>query len=144
MDDTANQQANQSQRDNASMPQNDQQQQPVGIPVGGKEHEARSMTPDYRVIQPTEAEPEVPAEVAEAGVESVASHERPHIPDQAKQVGMTHAGPTHPVSSEPTLGIAMPTSVKQAEQALKATKANDSRSWLLSVMLKLLKKEEKK
>lgn len=90
---------------------------------------------------PSEALPELHPEVKEAGVEvSIEHHEKPHLTDEHKAVGIEHAPVNAPVSTQPTLNIVLPLPEQKAQEVARKDKnISDSILWLAFLVLKRLR-----
>lgn len=106
--------------------QNQKNQQNT-IPIGSsvvKEHEPETIA--VAPIQPSETEPSLDREVAEAGVETVS--ESPQLSYDQKKAGIVESMP--PVLTTPSGNIVLPMTEGEAIKIIKTTNAADSKHWL--------------
>lgn len=108
-------------------------QQPVSpISGGNKEQGPIGRVSEYVAPHHTEAPPDIPQEVREAGVESVPSSEHVQISQEIKQVGVQPAKESVPViiNDQPVAPV-LPTPMNYPE-AVKETHGNpsNSKTWL--------------
>lgn len=122
------------------------QQQPVAqpaMPVSGlhKEHAPLTMeAPVAEYVQPTEVEPVLHPEVAEAGVEVVEQQERPQITVEQKAVGINHAPPVMPVTVAQPRTVTLPYTPQQVVALEKSTKVDESAHWLVMLTKYIMQK----
>lgn len=110
---------------NASVQQGVQQPISVGG-VGGKEKEVVKTAEG--TIEEVGILPEIEPELKEAGIEQIS--ETVELPQPVSvSTGMTHAGPTTPVSSQQPLVVKIPLTDDQIQKALHQ-KVYDSILWL--------------
>lgn len=141
MDDAA-QSSGQSQDAQTNAPQQGAISQPVSLPH--KEHAPAVGPVEYGAIQPSEVEPQIAPEVAEAGVEASPDPHTPAIHPVAKQAGMTHAKQHAPVSTTPGGRIQLPMTQVNAQQVKKTASVKDSIRWLAELVLEQFKRGETK
>lgn len=125
-------------------------QQPIGsdlIGVGGVNKEmgpvARVEAPVAEYLAPSESEPTLDNEVAEAGVEKVPSVEQPKLTIEDKRAGLDHAKAAVPVAQAPTGAVILPNApMTEAEAVMveKTTKFDDSKHWLAALVLEQFKR----
>lgn len=117
------------------------QPQVVPQPVGSvaKEHGPLG-TSEFIAPSGAEIEPVIPEEVAEHGVEAVASTEAPPLTATHKEAGIQHAKESVPVSSQPQGTIQLPMTEEDALHTIKTTKIFDSKHWLAVLIEKVYQK----
>lgn len=114
-----------------------------GYPVSGPHKERAPImqaAPLAEYIQPTEVTPQVPQEVAEAGVEVVANPEQPQLTSEHQAVGLQPAREAVPAVITQTQTIQLPYSAVVAQQVEKQSSVKESRHWLAILTEYLLKK----
>ncbi|GEM_PF-5555721 len=94
---------------------------------------------EYLTPSGAEAEPSIPSELAEHGVEAVPNQERPSLSDHHKQVGIQHAKETTPVATAPQGVVQLPPEA-EVQHVLKTTKVSDSKHWLAALVEKVYEK----
>lgn len=116
-----------------------QPQQPSSpISGGNKEHGpiGSGKVAEYVAPHPSEATPELPQEVKEAGVEASPNVEQPGIPEEAKQAGVSHAKETVPVTvsdQAPTpqpVQLPTPMNYEEAKKEVSQGNPTNSKTWL--------------
>lgn len=96
--------------------------------------------PETGSIEPSEKAPQLPKEVAEAGVEIVKPHDVPQLTLEDKKAGLTPAPVIALVPTQPTDNIVLPMTGEQATQVVKTNKKpNNSIVWLAISVLRQLK-----
>lgn len=122
--------------DNQFVSQNPQQYQPP-VSIKQKEYEPISNQPAEANIAPSEHEPTLHPEVAASGVSTVS--DKVYLTSAHRQVGITEAKESTPVSLNPSGRVNLPMNQNQAEIAVKG-KADDSLTWLAKIVLVYFKK----
>jgi|SRR5581483_1153298 len=93
------------------------------------------------VLKPTEVEPILPPEVEKAGVEV---KKAPSLSPQIKRTGIKETGEATKISSGQNTQVNLPMTQVQANKTLKSNNTNSSISWLAMLILKLLKRDNRK
>ncbi len=89
-------------------------------------------------IKPSESAPEIPKEVAEAGVEVVS--EMPQLMPVHKEIGIKLAKESVPVQTQPTGAVQLPQTQHEAELLLKKNNnVNNSFTWLIAWLIRQFK-----
>lgn len=110
---------------------------PSSSPIGlghQKEQEPSSSTD----IQPSQSEIKLHEEIKEAGVEKIS--DTPHLTEDAKVVGIEHAGESTPVQTQSLGTVKLPMSDKEARQIIKTIKPDNSIFGLAILVLKYVKR----
>lgn len=120
-------------------------QQPVQPmqPVSGPHKEHAPLTveaPVAEYLRPTEVEPVLHPEVAEAGVEVVEQQERPQISVEQKAVGVNHAPPVMPMTVSQTQTVTLPYTPQQVLAMEKTTKVENADHWLVVLTKYIMQK----
>jgi len=108
-------------------------QEPVNIPVGGKEHEAVGVGG----VQPTQPEVAISQEVKEAGVEA-APAEEPQLSQEHKDAGLEAVKEATPLPSGPTK-VQLPDDYKAPKSvfSLLGQHAKNAATWLYLLLFKV-------
>lgn len=94
-------------------------------------------------IEPSEKEPQIHPEVAEAGVERVSS--TPELTPEAQKTGLRLAKESTPVSTQPSGAVQLPISEQKSKNILRFhKKVANSVTWLAVLVLKHFKKIHRK
>lgn len=112
--------------------------QPISISGGNKEHGPISAgnVAEYVTPHPTEAAPELPPEVVDAGVEQSVNAETPRVPEEVKQAGVTTAKESTPMTLSQatpqiqTTPLPTPMNYEEAKKEIHQGNPNNSRTWL--------------
>ncbi len=115
-------------------------QQPIS---GGHKEHAPIRTEETKVeyVHPSEVEPRLPQEVKEAGVEV---NKPPTLPQVVRHSGVALQGEAIPAGQEPAQEITLPLTSAQATQAIHDNNTSDSIFWIASILIKLIKKRNRK
>jgi len=111
-------------------------------PMSGPHKEAGPIqqAPVSEYVRPTEVTPQIPLEVAEAGVEATPNSEQPQLTQEHKAVGIQHAKETTPVAIPTHPTVQLPYTPLEAKQIEKTTSISESKHWLAALTEYLLKK----
>ena len=97
--------------------------------------------PPTELVMPTEAAPDIPQEVKEAGVEESPNTEQPNIPQQVQQTtGIQPAHEAVPVPTAPSDTIQLPMPEIDAVETIKKHKVIDSIRWLATLVVEQAKR----
>lgn len=115
---------------------NQTQDQPVATPLSAPQKEQQPVASETsEFIKPSEAEPIIHPELAEAGVEKV--KEVPDLTLEDKKAGLSAAKESVPVSTAPSGLVQLPMTEEEARQTIKKTSISDSRHWLAVLVEKV-------
>lgn len=110
---------------------------PVSIPQ--KEYGAISSIDSSDFIKPSEVEPDIHNEAADAGVEKVT--EMPKLTEEHVKAGIKLSKEAVSVQTSPTGTVQLPMTAKQAKNIIKShKKITDSVLWLAVLVLRQIKK----
>lgn len=136
-----------SQQDNSNAQNQDQvnnqvQPQAVSSPVSSPQKEqiepVLGQTPP-EWVKPSEKEPEIHPEIAEAGIKETS--ELPELKEDHKKAGIELAKESTPVSTEPLGIVELPMTQAQASNIVKKNKDSaNALVWLAILVLKQIKK----
>lgn len=97
--------------------------------------------PVAEVLTPSDAEPDIPQEVKEAGVEASPNTEQPNISPQVQQLtGIKPVSDAVPLPTAPSDTIQLPMPEPEAEQLIKTKKVADSIRWLATLIVEQTKR----
>lgn len=115
---------------------NQTQDQPVVAPVSVPQKEQQPVSPEIsEFVKPSEAEPVIHPELAEAGVEKV--KEVPDLTLEDRKAGLSAAKESVPVSTTPSGLVQLPMTEEEAKRTIKTTSVSDSRHWLAVLVEKV-------
>lgn len=104
---------------------------PAVQPVGGHKERAPALqAPVGEYLRPSSIEPQLPPEVAEAGIEVTPNSEQPQLDDSHKAAGIEPAREAIPVVIPQTTSIYLPYSPADAKKVEKESSISESRHWL--------------
>lgn len=104
------------------------QDQSVATPVSAPQKEQQPVSSEVsEFVKPSEAEPVIHPELAEAGVEKI--KEVPDLTLEDKKAGLSAAKESVPVSTVPSGLVQLPMTEEEARRTIKTTKPSDSRHW---------------
>ncbi len=140
MDDTATQNTPAASQSMQDLDQGNQQQvsstQPVARPISGV-HKELGPIGSSELIKPSEQEPVIPPEVAEAGVETVRDRETPQLTPHDGKAGLSHANEAVSVHTSPSGFVQLPKTEEEVKKELKLHhKIGNSITWFLTTLLR--------
>lgn len=105
-------------------------------PVSVPQKEQQPVSPEIsEFVKPSEAEPVIHPELAEAGVEKV--KEVPDLTLEDRKAGLSAAKESVPVSTTPSGLVQLPMTEEEAKRTIKTTSVSDSRHWLAVLVEKV-------
>lgn len=140
-DDAGQQGASVQQTTHAPPVQQPQPTQPVSLPH--KEFASGQATSDYELVAPSDQEPTLHPEVAEAGVEVAKNNHLPKIHPDAEKLGVALSKEATPVITAPSGKITLPLTEEKAKEAKKLSTKFSIR-WLAELVLEQLKRWQQK
>jgi hypothetical protein len=111
-------------------------------PMSGPHKEAGPImqAPVSEYVRPSEVTPQIPQEVAEAGVEVSPNPEHVPLNQTHQQVGIHHAKEATPVAIPTQPTVQLPYTPLEAKEIEKKTSTTESKHWLAALTEYLLKK----
>ncbi len=111
-------------------------------PISGPHKEAGPIlqAPVSEYVRPSEVTPQIPPEVAEAGVEVAPNKEQPQLTQEHQAVGIQHAKEATPLTIPTQPTVQLPYTPLEAKEIEKKTSITESKHWLAALTAYLLKK----
>ncbi len=139
---------NKQQADSVNQTDDNQKSGNTAIPVSGQHKEmgpvarvtVEAPLGEYLAASPQEAEPIIPSEVKEAGVELSPNVETPQIKKEEERAGIEASAPNIPVTAVSGKNNIEFPSTEELTQQIKNTSSSDSAHWSAVLMEYILKK----